>query len=246
MKKTLSIILSLLMVLGTITCMFTVPVSAEEATTTPTVETLPVTDIVFNNGQPQPSHATEQGVIKPDTTNNIGGKDWPTSTRYNINGWNAKYETDENGNKIIISGQDDSYIDPSVLYQFTFDVTVSEDINEGVKFYPVFHSSASMSQSIQKIVGMRTDKTNPTKVETVYNYGTNKFSTSPDVPTTSAADAAALEAGKTYTYTYVFSAGSSYINFIRMYAEGLSEGSVKVVNPTIFPLADTDAGNFYM
>ena len=254
MKKTLSIILSLLMVLGTITCMFTVPVSAEEATTTPTVETLPVTDIVLNNGQPQPSHATEQGVIKPDTTNNIGGKDWPTSTRFNIKGWNAKYETDENGdfvldekgNKIIISGQDNSYIDPSVLYQFTFDVTVSEDINEGVKFYPVFHSNASMDQSIQKIVGMRTDKTNPTKVETAYNYGTNKASTSTDVPTTSAADAAALEAGKTYTYTYVFSAGSSHINFIRMYAEGLTAGSVKVGNATIFPLADTDAGNFYM
>ena len=256
MKKTLSIILSLLMVLGTMTCLFTMPVatvSAEEAATT-TVETLPVTDIILNNGRPQPYHATEQGLIKPDTTNTIGGTDWPTSTRFNIKGWNAKYQTDENGDyvldengkKIIISGQENSYIDPGVLYQFTFDVTVSEDINEGVKLYPIFHSNASMNQSLQKIVGMRTDKTNPTNVETAYNYGTNKTSTSATVAATSAADAAALEAGKTYTYTYLLSVNSSYINFVRMYAEDLTAGSVKVGNAKMFPIADTDAGNFYM
>ena len=101
MKKTLSILLSLLMVLGTLTCLFTVPVttaSAEEAATETTVETLPVTDYITNNGTK---------TITPETDLTYKDVAATTSVYYNIRGWNAKY--DEAGN--LISGQPNSYID---------------------------------------------------------------------------------------------------------------------------------------
>ena len=244
MKKTLSILLSLLMVLSTVTCLFTMPVSAEEAATEAPaeVETLPVTDLLKDGGQ------VKSGVITPGSKININ-IECPTSAVYDVNGWNAVYQyevdengdfvlnekgekiiaKDENGKKIILSGQEDSYISSRVLYQFTFNVTVSEDVNEDIKLYPVFHSNKTQNWNIEKMVGVR-NEVGSAVTETAYNYVTGIVgSTNNDPPevkeasSTTAANAAALVAGKTYTYTYLFQlgAGVDWINYIRIFADGI-------------------------
>lgn len=243
MKKTLSILLSLLMVLSTVTCLFTMPVSAEE-TTTPAVETLPVNDFITNPGDQ---------TLKPDSAWKINDTLYQGAIRYGIKGWNAKYETDADGNlvlddagnKILISGQPDSYIDSQIVHQMTFDVTVSEDVNEGVKIFPGFFSQAT-PQAMHAVVGIRSEKATPNKVETAYNYCAPVSSGTIGTPNTTADKAATLEAGKTYTYTYVFNANSIYVNFIAIFADSLTAGEVKISDLKVFPLSETDAGNFWL
>lgn len=262
MKKTLSIILSLLMVLSTVTCLFTMPVSAEEAATEAPaeVETLPVTDLLRDGGQ------VRAGKITPESTFQLGGFDCPTSAHYNVTGWNAVYQyvtdengefvldekgekiiaKDENGKDIILSGRTDSYILVNTLYQFTFNVTVSEDVNEGVKLYPIFHSQASQNWPFNVFAGVR-NEVGSAATETAYNYKTN-ISGNPNgenklISTLTKENAAALVPGKTYTYTYFFKlpSGCSYINYLRIFADGLTAGTVTVGNAKLFPYADTDA-----
>ena len=229
MKKTLSILLSLLMVLGTMTCLFTMPVttaSAEEAAT-PEVETLPVTDIVGNKGLPR-----NGGVITPTTEIKLtgdAGVAYPTSTSYGITGWNAI--------------QSDSYIEKNTLYQFTFDVTVSDDVNENVTLRPVFQSQDSCNMGLNVLVGVRTDKANDV-TDTAYNYVAKPKAV--DGYTTFAQNSATLAAGKTYTYTYLFNTENPYVNHIRIAAEGLTAGTITVGTAKIFPYAGTDADNFYL
>ena len=135
------------MVLSTVTCLFTMPVSAAETTTETAVETLPVTDLLKHNGS-----AYNGGVITPESKVTCG-VECPTSTFYYVEGWNQK--KDDEGN--VISGQADSYLNSKTLYQLTFDVTVSEDVNEGVKLYPVFHSNKTQNWRLDMFVGMRNE-----------------------------------------------------------------------------------------
>ena len=132
MKKSLSILLALLMVLSTVTCMFTMPASAEEAATEApaAVETLPVNDWITNNGTK---------TITPESTFTVSGVTFPTSVNYGIRGWDQK--KDDEGN--VISGTEGARLTENVVHQLTLTVTASEDINEGVKLYPVFHSNDS-------------------------------------------------------------------------------------------------------
>ena len=247
MKKTLSILLSLLMVLSTVTCLFTMPVSAEEAATESetTVETLPVNDYITNNGTK---------TITPDTVWKYNDScSFPMATNFNIRGWNAQYQKDEegnfvldeSGNKILISGQDNSYIDPGVLYQFTFDVTVSEDATDSAKFFIDLYSQ-NFPQAFAKLVGVRTDSTTPNKVETAYNYTADAKQGAAGTVNSTASKAATLVKGKTYTYTYLFLSASTYISAIGVFVDGLTEGSVTISNAKIFPVSETDAGNFLM
>ncbi len=131
-----------------------------------------------------------------------------------------------------------------MLHQLTLTVTASEDINEGVKLYPVFHSNDSMNQTLSQIAGVRSDVTTPLKVEAAYNSVTANATSDKTVPTTNADNAAALVAGKTYTYTYLFKGSTKWINHIRMFADGLTAGSVTLSGAKIFPASETDAGNF--
>ena len=233
MKKSLSILLALLMVLSTVTCMFTMPASAEEAATgaPAAVETLPVNDWITNNGTK---------TITPETTFTVSGVTFPTSVNYGIRGWVLK--KDDEGN--VISGTEHARLTQNVLHQLTLTVTASEDINEGVKLYPVFHSNDSMNHTLSQIAGVRTDVTTPLKVETAYNSVTASATSDKTVPTTNADNAAALVAGKTYTYTYLFRGSTECINHIRMFAYGLTAGSVTLSDAKIFPASETDAGNF--
>ena len=233
MKKSLSILLALLMVLSTVTCMFTMPASAEEAATgaPAAVETLPVNDWITNNGTK---------TITPETTFTVSGVTFPTSVNYGIRGWDQK--KDDEGN--VISGTDGARLTENVLHQLTLTVTASEDINEGVKLYPVFHSNDSMNHSLNQIAGVRSDVTTPLKVETAYNSVTASATSDKTVPTTNADNAVALVAGKTYTYTYLFRGSTKWINHIRMFADGLTTGSVTLSDAKIFPASETDAGNF--
>lgn len=229
MKKTLSIILSLLMVLSTVTCMFTMPVSAEEAATT-VVETLPVNDFITNTGKK--TITPESAWVKGDYTFN-------KAVALNIRGWNKK--TDEQGN---VTGQNDSYIDSGIVHQMTFDVTVSEDVNAGVKLFPAFISTAS-PQYLSGFVGVRNDVNVPNRVFTAYNVSAVDGGKAGETGT-SAANAAELEAGKTYTYTYIFNTSSPYISTILIIADGLTAGSVEIGEVKIFPAKETIAGNFQM
>ncbi len=234
MKKTLSILLSLLMVLGTMTCLFTMPVttaSAEEAAT-PKVETLPVNDFITNNGIK---------TINPDSVWTIETIPYSGAVAFGISGWNLK--KDEEGN--VISGQSDSYIDANIVHQMTFDVTVSDDANEGVKIFPEFFSQKT-PQSMNMVVGVRSDKTTPNKVETAYNYVTGVPKGTAGAYTSKPENAATVEAGKTYTYTYLFNTTSDFVNFIAVVADGLTAGNVKISNAKIFPLNQTEAGKFYL
>ncbi|MBQ3088527.1 MAG: hypothetical protein IJC36_02715 [Clostridia bacterium] len=230
MTKTLSILLSLLMVLGTLTCLFTVPVttaSAEEAATETTVETLPVNNWITNNGTK---------TITPETTFTVSGVTFPTSVNYGIRGWDLANDP--------VNGTEGARLTQNVLHQLTLTVTASEDINEGVKLYPVFHSNDSMNHTLSQIAGVRSDVTTPLKVEAAYNSVAASATSDKTVPTTNADNAAALVAGKTYTYTYLFRGSTKWINHIRMFADGLTAGSVTLSDAKIFPASETDAGNF--
>jgi hypothetical protein len=279
MKKTLSILLSLLMVLGTITCMFTVPVttaSAEEAAT-PTVEALPVTDFISY---------PDAKTITPESKYTLNKVDFPLGTNYGVRGWEGvarkgedgltydalidadgnyvypetaehqtndnkrKYKHDAEGNYYnakgeVIKDPYDSRISSKVLYQMTFDVTVSEDVNSDVKLYPVFHSNDSVNWGFDTFVGIR-NESGSAAAETAYNYGKIAAVSDKHTNTITADKAATIVAGKTYSYTYLFAlvVGSDYINNIAITADGLTQGSVTVSNPKIFPYSETDATNF--
>lgn len=232
MKKLLSVLLAVLMVLGTVTCLFTMPVTAETTEETPTaeqtVETLPMNRL---SGYKSP----EAQAVTKDTALKVSYRD-NNETKY------AEYGTAANfvvqwSDKGIGGTDSDSLINKSTPYQFNVTVTTSENMTGTVKVYAGLWSNASQTK-VTNFVGVREDVSVPNIVTTAYNCITSSA-------VTSAADAATVEAGKTYTYTYVFNnVSSASCNNLVMHVDGIEDGSVTFSDGHLFALTDTLVDEF--
>lgn len=220
MRKTLAILLSVLIIFGCLP-FGGVATAAEEG------ESLPTN---MFSGYKSPGAKT----ITPSTNLTIGGSYAAGTAVALALQWG---KADGSGNN------SDPYSPiNSGYYQLDFDVTVSDDINQGAVLYPQFHSQGSI-YGMTDIVGVRYEKAAPGNMVTAHNY--IKAASSSNLAKPSAAESATLKKGN-YRYTYVFNSPKDQtVNYIAIMISGLTAGSVKIENANIFALAGTEWEEFY-
>lgn len=236
MKKILSILLSFLMVFGTVTCMFTMPTSAEEAATEVVTESLPSN--LFTK--------TTTTTIRYDTANQY--------VHYYV-----KWSNPEQSNLSYIMMNQYHQLN----FEVTASEDLGDGV---IAYPVVMSgTSAKSDYAMNESVGIRYDVTEDYNVETVWNYVAKQTVVSgyeesineetSEVTKTEISRTATtyndatptLEAGKTYRYTFIFKASVNCLNGIAIRIKGLSDleaGSVTVSNPYVFNLHNTDWYNF--
>lgn len=253
MRKVLSILLAVLMVMGSITCLFTMGATAETASPTVDAETLPENKIPANKRGEQVLTASEAPAL------------------YAVYG---SFYSNEFASSSLLPGE---------FQQFDFDVKVSDDAAGDVKVYmlTVSNGSASSVNYVAGIRNSVTDPTDISVAYAYGNYKgsmtdnrigydnsaewfiegyTDGSKTGqqwyeerkkkyPDnaieigYPTCDAA--ATVAAGDNYSYSYIFRPTSKWNTQVLVVVEGLTAGSVTVTNPNVMTVSGTAHDDFY-